>query len=427
MMSQLKNKQFRTALSAVLGIALLGSISIAQARDHGNEEEHEDDDVVLAFATVGDSRQDPINLDPSQVAQGGVTGQDKIWLQNTKSWTRIMRSIQAQKAKLLFFNGDMVMGYGNGTALNDYKTTNVNGVWKPTALPNGLTTDTTDFYAQYAFWRGMVANLMETGTYVVPVPGNHETQCKSCGKKATADNENIWRDNMSDLILDTTRFTSILGAAPDYYDPSNHPQVGDLLASSEANKAYTTNQSELSYSFDFKGCHFAVVNTDATGVDGRAPAVWLAADMAAARDRGAKHFFIFGHKPAYTYKFTDPATGLPITKLSGLDATSAANQKEFWDIVEQYQATYFSGHMHTFNMQQPRLSDSTKPGTAWQVLVGSGGSPFESPVATNNPNDRKYAWANVRVYESGKVRIDAWGFDENYGPTTLLQSITLDQ
>jgi hypothetical protein len=410
-----------------LGIALLGSISIAQARDHRSEEDHDDDDVVLSFATVGDSRQDPIALDPSQVAHGGLTGQDKTWLQNTKAWSRIMRSIQDQKAKLLFFNGDMVMGYGNGTALNDYKTINVNGVWKPTALPYGVTTDTTDFYAQYAFWRGMVANLMETGTYVVPVPGNHETQCKSCGKKATADNENIWRDNMSDLILDTTRFASILGAAPDYYDPLNHPQVGELLASTETNKAYTTNQSELSYSFDFKGCHFAVVNTDATGVDGRAPAVWLAADMAAARDRGTKHFFIFGHKPAYTYKFTDPATGLPITKLSGLDASSAANQKEFWDIVEKYQATYFSGHMHTFNMQQPRLNDSTKPGTAWQVLVGSGGSPFESAVATNNPNDRKYAWANVRVYESGKVRIEAWGFDENYGPTTLLQSITLDQ
>jgi len=425
-MLQLTNMRFRSTLIAVLGIALLGSISIAQARDH-REEDHDDDDVVLAFATVGDSRQDPIALDPSQVAQGGLTGQDKIWLQNTKSWSRIMRSIQAQKAKLLFFNGDMVMGYGNGTALNDYKTTNVNGTWKPTSLPSGLTTDTTDFYAQYAFWRGMVANLMEAGTYVVPVPGNHETQCKSCGKKATADNENIWRDNMSDLILDTNRFAGILGAAPDYYDPKNHPQIGDLLTSAEANKAYSTDQSELSYSFDFKGSHFAIINTDATGVDGRAPAVWLAADMAAAKDRGARHFFIFGHKPAYTYKFTDPATGKPITKLSGLDATSVANQKEFWDIVEQYQATYFSGHMHTFNMQQPRLNDSTNPGTAWQVLVGSGGSPFESAVATNNPNDRKYAWANVRVYENGKVRIDAWGFDENYGPTTLLQSITLDQ
>ena len=33
----------------------------------------------------------------------------------------------------------------------------------------------------------MVAGLMENRTYVVPVPGNHETQCKACGKKACAE------------------------------------------------------------------------------------------------------------------------------------------------------------------------------------------------------------------------------------------------
>lgn len=416
-MTYFNKMNLRQGLVAAGSVLMLNATALAHATDN----------VVLSFATVGDSRQDSINLDPSQVNQGGLTGQDKTWLQNTKAWSRIMRSIQSQKASLLFFNGDMVMGYGNGTALNAYKTTNVGGTWTPANLPAGLTTDTTDFYAQYAFWRGMVANLMETGTYVVPVPGNHETQCKACGKKATADNENIWRDNMSDLILDTARFTSILGAAPDYFDANNHPVVGDVLATNEAAKKYTTDQSKLSYSFDFKGNHFAIVNTDATGVDGRAPAVWLATDMAAAKARGIKHNFVFGHKPAYTYKFTDPATGQPITKLSGLDATSAANQKAFWDVIEQYKATYFSGHMHTFNMQQPRLTDAVSPGTAWQVLVGSGGSPFESATATVNPNDRKYAWAYVRVYESGKVQIDAYGFDENYGPTMLLKSVTLAQ
>ena len=245
-MPRQKDSSFRLKLMTFMGVVLISSMTIAQARDQRPEEDQDDEDVVLSFATVGDSRQDPINLDPSQIDHGGLTGQDKIWLQNTKAWSRIMRSIQSQKAKLLFFNGDMVMGYGNGTALNAYKTSAVNGVWKPADLPSGLTTDTTDFYAQYAFWRGMVANLMETGTYVVPVPGNHETQCKSCGKKATADNENIWRDNMSDLILDTARFASILGAAPDYFDPHNHPYVGDPLALAEANKAYTTDQSHLS-------------------------------------------------------------------------------------------------------------------------------------------------------------------------------------
>jgi hypothetical protein len=67
-------------------------------------------------------------------------------------------------------------------------------------------------------------------------------------------------------------------------------------------------------------------------------------------------------------------------------------------------------------------------GKAWQVLVGSGGSPFEaSPTnATVSPEtDRDYAWATVKIYRNGKVKIRAYGFDDQFGPTHLIQSITL--
>jgi len=82
----------------------------------------------------------------------------------------------------------------------------------------------------------MVANLFQTGTYVIPVPGNHETQCSysaepytssspnpNCntaaqgnltGKTAYADNENMFRFNMGDLISDLVtniRFSSVTG------------------------------------------------------------------------------------------------------------------------------------------------------------------------------------------------------------------------
>ena len=89
------------------------------------------DPVVLTFSTVGDSRQDSVNIDPTAVNPGmigvgncqtpsgtgltpnpGLSGQDCKWLQNTTAWSRIMRTIQSQKANLLFFNGDMIMGYG---------------------------------------------------------------------------------------------------------------------------------------------------------------------------------------------------------------------------------------------------------------------------------------------------------------------------
>lgn len=95
------------------------------------EKEGNDDDVILTFSTVGDSRQDSTTLDPTIVNQSmigvgncqtptgtgltpnpGLSGQDCKWLQNTKAWSRILRTIKSQKANLLFFNGDMIMGYG---------------------------------------------------------------------------------------------------------------------------------------------------------------------------------------------------------------------------------------------------------------------------------------------------------------------------
>ena len=189
------------------------------------------DPVVLTFSTVGDSRQDPEKPDSTvkqtvfppmgcPVPSGtgltatnpGLSGQDCKWLQNTKDWSRIMRAIQSQKANLLFFNGDMIMGYGKAD-VPVIRTSNGVGeapFTSPT-VDQIVNSDLMQFYQQYGFWRGMIATLMETGTYVVPVPGNHETQCKRCAKKAQQVNENAWRDNMGDLILDTTRFNSLAG------------------------------------------------------------------------------------------------------------------------------------------------------------------------------------------------------------------------
>lgn len=376
------------------------------------------DPVVISFATVGDSRQDPTSA--------GLSGQDAQWLQNTKAWSRIIREIQGRKSNMLFFNGDMIMGYGKADVPTD--TSSVSAI---------VGSQLVKFYTQYAFWRGMAAPLMETGTYVFPVPGNHEVQCNQAvdptcvaGKTAYEVNENAWRANMGDLIVDTGRFANLLGAAPDYYDANNHPAVNtsaDPNVGTNGVDFITTDQSKLSYSFDFRGTHFAVINTDPVGNDGHAPVNWLAKDFADAKARGATHFFVFGHKPAYTYFYNDasgtPAKDVPITKKSGLDLFPA-NQAKFWDLVEQYGATYFCGHEHIFNAQQPRAASG---GSAWQVLVGSGGSPFDAAVvdAKNAPTDRYYAYANVRVFQSGKVQIDAYGFADTYGPTQLIKSITL--
>jgi len=383
----------------VLIVTILASQSAWTAYARTEQLDDDEDQPILTFSTVGDSRQDPVSPDPTTTP---LSGQDTIWLQNTKAWSRIIDSIEQQKSNLLFFNGDMIMGYGNANVPQN--NTTVQGI---------VNSDLVKSYKQYAFWRGMVAGLMENGTYVVPVPGNHETQCKACGKIALAVNENAWRANMSDLILDDTRFLKLFGDQP------ANESVGDNRLAADG---LITDQSKLSYSFDFKGSHFVVINTDPVGKDAHAPTNWLAADLAAAQSHGARHFFVFGHKPAYTYYYGQN-TQLPVTP-SGLD-NDVASRDAFWDVIEQYGAIYFCGHEHIFNLMKPRAQLG---GRSWQILVGSGGSPFEAKPSdiTVNPNtDRDYAWATVKVYRNGKVKLTAYGFDDQFGPTHVIRSVTI--
>ena len=371
--------------------------------------------VVLTFSTVGDSRQDPNTYDQASVGPT-LSGQDTIWLQNTKAFTRILRTIQSQKSTMLFFNGDMIHGYGwaNYGYTSNATQSAIAGPVAPVTTADIVGSDLMREYRQYAFWRGLVAPLPETGTYVFPVPGNHETECKACPKnsdgqtQAKVENEQAYAANMGDLIVDTSRFTSVLGAAP--ADVNYGPAAGvgpDALA---------TDQSKLSYSFDYMGMHFAVINTDPVGAETSAPTAWLAADFAAAQGRGAKRFFVFGHKPAFTYAYAPGVAG------SGLDATATTTVKRdaFWSVIEQYHATYFTGHMHTYNISQPH-------GGAYQVIVGAGGSPFDPSAAqatagvlAHPATDRDYAWSTVKVHADGGVDLLAYGFSAAFGPTQLI-------
>ena len=381
-------------------------LTLLSASAEVNLDENDGASVLLSFSTVGDSRQDPMNPDPSI---GNLSQQDQIWLQNTKAWSRIIDSIGQQKSNLLFFNGDMIMGYGRATTPTDAST-----------VDNIVASDLMKFYRQYGFWRGMVAGLMERGTYVVPVPGNHETQCNSAvsalcthsGKHAEVENEIAWRHNMGDLIFDDNRFQRLLGEIPLFENRGNNGPIDSL----------TTDQSQLSYSFDFRGSHFVIINTDPAGNDAHAPVNWLAQDLGAAKARGIQNFFVFGHKPAFTY-FFGKTTQLP-TSPSGLD-NDLPSRNAFWTVIEQYGATYFCGHEHIVHLSQPT---SATGGKAWQVLVGSGGSPFDaSPTAvTISPQtDRDYAWVTVKIYRNGKVNLTAYGFNDQFGQTEVLASVTL--
>lgn len=355
----------------VLGVLAVFVIVVARAAS---------DPVVFTFATVGDSRQDPESPD--------LSGADRRWLQNTRVLARILREIAQQQPHALFFNGDLIYGY----------TTN-----RPT------------LDRQYAYWRGMVAELGERGVCVLPVPGNHEVQTKTklpsgdVVKTAGLPGEIAWRDNLGDLILDTNRWMAAHHVLPDAWSVDHAPRIGQ--------DDVQTDQRQLSYSFDFADLHFAVINTDAVGADSHAPVQWLTEDLAAAQARGARRQFVFGHKMAFTYHYSDKM------KPKGLDVFPA-NQQAFWQLMETFAATYFCGHEHIYHAMQPTAATG---GRAWQVIVGAGGSPFEAkPGESRNPNDRQYSWALVKVHRSGRVVMEVSGFDEDFGPTHRLESIELN-
>ncbi|MBV8393674.1 MAG: metallophosphoesterase [Alphaproteobacteria bacterium] len=337
--------------------------------------------VVLRIATFGDSRAD--------AKDKHLDGQDRRWLQNTAVLTRLSDEIAASHAQLFVFNGDMVMGYTDDAAQLD---------------------------REYAYWRGMMAGLMAHGTYVLPVPGNHEMQMPtrqpdgSKEKLAQPWLADAWRANTADLLIDAARWQRTVGLPLQGWDPANSPAPGS--------DGISTSQQGLSYSLDAGLAHIAVINTDPVGHDSGVPVQWLARDFAAARERGAKRFFVFGHKMAYQYDFARPDAAAKVEKETGLEVR-AAERDAFWDLVEAYGATYFCGHEHIFHASQPRVGQG---GRAWQVIVGSGGSPFAAaPGTSDKPSDRMYAWAEVAVHADGATDVVIHGFDEHMGPSQVIE------
>jgi hypothetical protein len=463
-----------TAIAIVSAIAL-GDFAGAQANDP----------VIFSFATLGDSRTDPNKPDattllanPSPTTEGGMPSlsgtilpQDNMWVQNTLAYGTILAGIQSQSPNLLFFNGDMIFGYGRPIL----PTAWANGIPNSWNTAQTVTPDVIFEYIQYAYWRGMVANLFLTGTYVIPVPGNHETQCSysaapystsnpnpNCntaaqgnltGKTAYADNENAFRANMGDLVQDLVtnlRFSNVSG----YYAQNvTGLTQASAPAASALNGPITGNQAELSYSFDIQAqsgtlLHFVVINTDPSGADTTAPTDWLATDFANAHARGVGNIFVFGHKAAFTYnyaaatggKVTPPLTNSPgpggldanytTTTVNGVTTYGEPYRNAFWSLIAEYNATYFSGHEHTVNVSQNPDPTGTYASTPYQVIVGSGGSPFDDKLSgtcpnctepkLTNPFDRYYAWALVQVHQSGNVSMTIHGFSDQFGPTTDL-------
>jgi 3',5'-cyclic AMP phosphodiesterase CpdA len=266
---------------------------------------------------------------------------------NVEQLERTFSDIAAMQPRpdLVFFAGDLVLGY---------------------------TADTVLLESQLRGWRALyeASPLAATSTELVVIPGNHEVQ--NASKIAYAAGERVWLRVM----------------APYLKRGGNGPRLGGM-------DNLQTDQSMLSYSFDFRDTHFLALDSDPVGADWHVPTKWIAADAAAARAAGAKHLFAIAHKPAFGYP-TVATDGL------GIDAPA---RDAFWNVLTANHAeAMIAAHNHVYWRARP-TSFAT-----WQVIAGNGGSLLEPTLDMTIPSTGNYFGFTVTtVTNDGHVFLRSYG------------------
>jgi hypothetical protein len=327
----------RFSRAGLAGLVVVGSGALILAcSSTATEVPLDPNGIAYSFAVVGCNR----------VAAPESLG--VVSTANVPQLNRTFTDIAAMNPKpnLLFFAGDMVFGYTNDSTALDRELKGWVALYQASPLP-------------------------AAGVELVAIPGNHETQ--NLSKVAVASAERTW-------LRDMTAYIARGG---------NGPTAGGA-------DGLQTDQSKLTYSFDFKDAHFVTLNTDPVGKDWHVPTAWVASDLAAARARGAKHMFAIGHKPAYAYP-TVPTDGLAFD-LPARDA--------FWSALVNNQVEgLFSAHNHVYYRAQPT-------GKTWQVIAGNGGSPLDGTLNMTIPSTGNYfGYTVVSVTNSGRVFSKSYGRD----------------
>ena len=255
--------------------------------------------------------------------------------------------------KFLFVTGDLIIGYEKDTVRLARELRSWIDIYKHSAL---------------------AAKPVK----VIAMPGNHESDQKIDGKKTpVAVAERVFVREMHDFIAG-----------------NNGPKVSGLGKDKDS---VFTDQSQLTYSFDYGKEHFVIINSDPVGQDYRVNWHWIQKDVATARKNGAKHIFAFAHKPAYTSHFKKAGAG------DGLDNYPAARDS-FWTALEKSKTIgYFVAHNHLWDSLQPHK------GKTWQIIAGNGGSKLEKNW-TSKPNNY-FGYTVVTVPVNGPVHLTSFGRD----------------
>jgi hypothetical protein len=241
---------------------------------------------------------------------------------------------------------------------------------------------------------------------LVALPGNHESLYGKKGSQASNPGaEEVW-----------------LSAMHSYIAGSNGPGIGgpDNLLS---------DQSELTYSFNYKRSHFVVVNTDPFGGVATVPVHWIGDDLAAAHRRHRiKHIFVVAHKPAFPPSFSDAEQSLD---------SNPDNRNAFWDEMNASGVdAYLTAHCHVWDISQPVSPDDLTANHVYQVVAGNGGTPLNVGWSQVEPSPY-FGFTLVQIDANDHVTVTSYGRDYDHSnylapsppdlyPTTVRFSIGLN-
>ena len=159
---------------------------------------------------------------------------------------------------------------------------------------------------------------------------------------------------------------------------------------------------ETTYSFDYKNCHFVIINEYYDGSsdtrlwgDIKHPLYrWLEADLSATTKQ---HIFVIGHEPAYVRP--DAGNGLLRHLGDSLDA-HPQTRDSFWSLLGRKNVVaYITGHTHTYS--------AAKADGVWQLNTGHSRGKDE--------RDAQSTFVIVNV-NGGEVAFDTYRDNGDGGP-----------
>lgn len=246
----------------------------------------------------------------------------------------------------------------------------------------GLSPDLHELRHQLDSWIDVYRNSalgQDRRIRLIAMPGNHESLVGEKGSQVSLPGaEEVWLSSMQAFIAG-----------------DNGPPAGGA-------DNLKTDQSMLTYSFDFRDSHFILLNTDPFGAVGTVPINWIHGDLAAAADDPhMKHIFVMGHKQA----FTPPDAASE----QALDSNPALRD-QFWDELNYYGVGYYLvAHAHVWNFSQPESPLSMLRHTV-QIVAGNGGTKLD-PLWAASGEDPYFGFTLVQVLKNGKVIVKSYGRD----------------